>query len=272
LNHLAVVHAKGQNMANPCVFCGSTTTKITKEHVPADWIGKLFDSDPLVQVESVQRDGTVKTFRIPPFEQTVRVVCEKCNTGWMSELEGKVKPKLGPMILHGRPTELDPPLQRLFATWAVKTAFMFGYFHPADKAVPDSECARLYVAQQPPRGYVVWLAHRTTYYDSTGRELLIASRGQVISTVNAASEQLAKQVKTAAAQGQKAFRVTFAIGRVVFAVFGHNFPGSFTINEPPVKVTQWIWPVQGNTTWPPSISIDALGGLDALHKALGGAL
>ncbi|GEM_PF-3960672 len=41
------------------------------------------------------------------------------------------------------------------------------------------------------------------------------------------------------------FRVTFAIARVVFQVFGHNFEGSFRIGLPAdsEKVAQWIWTV-----------------------------
>jgi hypothetical protein len=100
---------------------------------------------------------------------------------------------------------------------------MFQYVHAGDRIVPDAEYHRLYAIKQPPRGYVVWMAHRTIYADNTGRELLVASREEIISQIQ--------------------------------------------ITTPSLDVMQWIWPIQGDVTWPPSVAVEAIGGFLALHNS-----
>jgi hypothetical protein len=82
-------------MANACVFCGTTTEKITKEHVFPDWISELFGREPGGTAEMVESDGSIQAFPTVPFQQQVRVVCKPCNEGWMADLESDVKGFLG---------------------------------------------------------------------------------------------------------------------------------------------------------------------------------
>jgi hypothetical protein len=48
-----------------------------------------------------------------------RSVCGECNGGWMHELEDKVSPFLGPMLVNAGPTVLHAEQQRDLARWAV---------------------------------------------------------------------------------------------------------------------------------------------------------
>jgi hypothetical protein len=68
-------------------------------------------------------DGPIRLWAAAPFTTTTRAVCHDCNTGWMSQLESKVKPILTPIIL-GRDYVLSPDDQTLVAAWCLKTSAM----------------------------------------------------------------------------------------------------------------------------------------------------
>lgn len=255
-------------MAAECAFCGSSDSKITKEHVIPDWISRLFRSDAVGSAELLRRDGSQIRYPIVPFQQTVRAVCKECNETWMSDLEATVKRPLGPMIAHGQAARLAPQAQHDIATWAAKTALMLEYLHPSDRTIPESECHRFYAAKKPPAGYLVWLAHRTVYpQDGKGRKMLLNSMGQTVPHIHV-SPSLADELKAMwYTPGRAVFRVTYAIGRVVFQILGHNLPGHLRADYGPIEVSHCIWPVQDDVTWPPPVAVEEIGGVIGLHKA-----
>jgi hypothetical protein len=252
-----------------CIFCGSTTAKRTKEHIIADWIARLFDGYGRATAGIISRDGSMRQYTMPLFQQTTRKVCSVCNSGWMSSLEGAVRPILGPMLIQAQETPLDVLIQKSLATWTVKTALMLQSMHTRDRLVPDSEYRRLYDDQQPPRGYGVWLAHRSALTDSTGRELLAASIEEPIYRVRVPTSRVADFENTLN-EGHIAFTITFSIGHVAFQVFGHNLPGNFQIAFGFEDAMNWIWPPRGHLTWPPRHNIESVGGLLAFHRAFQG--
>ena len=251
-----------------CVFCGSQA-KSTMEHIVPRWIGSLFSEKPGGTVKSEQRDGSVRRYNIELFEQKVGGPCARCNNGWMKNLESGTREFLGPMIKSGRPTVLTPQMQLSLATWAVKTAFMFEYRHRAPRALADSEYRRLYDAQQPPSGYLVWVAHRRSLIDGSEGELLTASFEQSIALFNSVPPDVVDRMKAHFAAGHNAYCGTFTIGHAVFQVFGHNFPEQILIETARrnVNVVRAIWPPDGSVTWPPPEPVDGVGGVEALHNA-----
>jgi len=187
----------------------------------------------------------------------------------MARLEGAMHPILGPMLLSAQTTPLDIPTQKTLATWVVKTAFMLQSMHTRDRIVPDSEYRRLYDDQQPPRGYGVWLAHRSILTDSTGRELLAASLEEPIYRARVPKSRIADFEKTLNA-GHIAFTITYSIGHVAFQVFGHNLPGHFQIAFGFENAMSWIWPARADLTWPARDNVESVGGLLAFHRAFQG--
>ncbi len=257
-------------MGGTCAFCARTATKLTKEHIFAGWVDKLYPraaSEKALCVIS-RRDGSIKKYASLPFEQQVRVVCATCNNGWMNDLEGAVAPILGPMILHGRAVRLMPQVQRTVAAWAIKTAFMIQHLRSDDRIVPDEEYHRFYADRQPSSKYQVWLAHRASVIDQKGMAL-VRSREQIIDEVSYDETVAEPEIRQMVADGCQVYRMTFALGRVAFVVFGHTFPNSFRVQLSPnmAKVIRRIWPVQDRTTWPPPLCIEEMGGFDALHDA-----
>jgi hypothetical protein len=122
-------------MAKPYVFCGDDRTRLTAEHVFADWITdfytKRMGKPPTGMVEMGTPSGQVRQFRTVPFQQTVRIVCATCNNGWMGSLEARIKPYLSKMLI-GQDARLRANAQRDLARWCVKTVMVMEQFNPSD--------------------------------------------------------------------------------------------------------------------------------------------
>src|SRR5438309_8639998 len=97
-----------------CVFCGNRAN--SEEHVWPDWFGKLFSGGDFTIEDNLRGDVARRTGR--KLNLTVRCVCESCNTGWMSDLEARIKPIVLP-ILDGQPTNLSDADQVAIAAWAM---------------------------------------------------------------------------------------------------------------------------------------------------------
>lgn len=79
-----------------CGFCGAVG--VSKEHLWAGWLAAtVLESraptrDKTFQTQ-IERGGAIKTFPNRDLELTVKMPCEPCNNGWMSDLENDVAVK-----------------------------------------------------------------------------------------------------------------------------------------------------------------------------------
>ena len=110
-----------------CGFCGAEGQ--SKEHLWAGWLGRVVlesraQGGMKTFQQQVERGGKVTAFSNKDLEHTVRMPCEPCNNGWMSELENEVKPFVTDMAFRGQKTLLDETRQRPLMRWAVKTAMV----------------------------------------------------------------------------------------------------------------------------------------------------
>lgn len=92
-------------MAGICIFCGKEGN-LSKEHLWPSWLGKMYlrkgdekhtrGAQTLLN-KKLLNDGT---YERPGHLFTLknRVVCQDCNSGWMSEVENETKPLLLNMI------------------------------------------------------------------------------------------------------------------------------------------------------------------------------
>src|SRR4051812_46683479 len=111
-----------------CIFCGGGP--LTLEHVWPAWLIALFPALPsTITFRGRERQATTSD------ELTVRAVCEKCNGGWMSDLEQQAKPLLME-LLEERPYSFMPPgMQDVISAWAVKTVMVFEHVLGPDAGV-----------------------------------------------------------------------------------------------------------------------------------------
>jgi hypothetical protein len=197
-------------------------------------------------------------------------VCGDCNSGWMNRLETAAAPILGPMVRDIAATELTPATQRTIATWAIKTAFMLEHLHSAHRIVPGAEYHRFYAMQQPPPEYTILIAHRKSVVDQmTGLPNLVTSREQEVKTVPYTADVSREEIRLSMDRGSKVYRITFALGFLVFVVLGHTFPNPMNLYLTPngENVVRCVWPLQPNCAWPTIWPIERIGGFENLHNA-----
>ena len=119
-----------------CVFCGGSG--LTKEHVWPQWLNALPevhgpDPQPHVRrphvVLGMTRDPATgfpvhhpeqRGTEQPPWDLQVRVVCGRCNSGWMAARERRIKPLLRPFFDEAETFRIRAPELTRLAAWAVR--------------------------------------------------------------------------------------------------------------------------------------------------------
>jgi hypothetical protein len=239
-----------------CVFCGSNS-KLTLEHAWPQWLATVRPDLAKNKTSSVGAVGEPHENRPHgPFGIKVRCVCEKCNAGWMSDIETIVQPILTRM-LKGESRTLYSVSQQLVATWAFKTALMLreATYPRADEErdrVPSSLYRHLYNHAVPPGSVTVWLAG---YVGSDWSTFFRETVGNVVMRRN---DDIPDRT-TATAYGQ-----VLLVGNLIFQVFGHTFPPDVpNLRLQPRGVGGKrlirIWPTpfdSARVDWPPSVVLD----------------
>jgi hypothetical protein len=257
--------------AGACIFCGKVR-KLTEEHLLGKWLKELFIAAGLPIGGAYSKLGFVgedipRSERLYPtalFEQTVRAVCETCNNGWMSQLEGAVQPFLGAMILRGQQTRLTRHDQRHLAAWAVKTLLVSQRMQPDKRVIPDSVYDEFYKAQTPADKHMVWLGARGIIdKDDTGGELIAAAQVGPLdkfSVLASMSEKRQREIEAG-----NFYVGTLVVGRVALQMFGHDLARGFDFIRNPPDLLFRIWKVQSHIVWPPPV---AVGSFEGLHESL----
>lgn len=137
-----------------CAFCGSTKKPRGREHVLPDWLNNIGLEPQRVEYHVGWLNRVPRRWTSTPFTATVRAVCDDCNHGWMSGLEGAVKPILTPLIL-GEDRDLSADDERLISAWTFKTALVSLVSSSEDDrargyGVPAEEYAALYSRRDHP--------------------------------------------------------------------------------------------------------------------------
>jgi hypothetical protein len=192
-----------------------------------------------------------------PFTTTVKMVCSACNSGWLSELEGAVKPVLQPLIL-GEARRLPDDDQALIAAWTCKTALVSLLQHSQDDrrdgyGVPPGEYTALY--EQRDRREPLPFSHYWTGSYTGSRAFSIWITPFVIEAVGAESPP----------DIPSGYAMTVALGKLI--VQGVRF------TEPALQVelaTTWgfldIWPPTDTFPWP-AVGVADDATLDRMNRA-----
>jgi hypothetical protein len=241
-------------MRDGCVFCGGKP--LTIEHVIPNWLGKILPTlgeGPTAgyatgRVDLKTPDDVqfyVKRGRKTPFE--ARQPCEKCNTGWMHDLERQVTPWITRMV-KGQPVKMPDFAVRSVAAWSVKTTTFIRYADSPPAPTPDCRNKWLFRHKTPPSGSFVFLAR----YDGGGEPGGDWVRGEMV-----------ERSPSASVAENEVHLTTIRLGYLacfVVEVFSGN-EASLTIPEKwrPVLVELWPSGEQGAITWPPPRSLTLAG-------------
>jgi len=232
-----------------CLFCGSKENP-SHEHVLADWLKgamPFFTAKWRVHqsYEPVGGERQVRVMEFSPFTQTVKGVCEPCNTRWMSNLENANKPLLTP-LLEGRGKHFGPDSQRLLSSWALKTSMVWQETLPRDtiRGIPPEHFRWLYEHRDtgtiaPPPGTLVWIG---AYGEQRGPPTAV----HVPLRIEYSDDPLPPNEANA-------YSVTFSIGHVAFQIFGTTFEGQGLPKAPGKHdlILHQIWPFDSPVIWPP---------------------
>ena len=149
-----------------CVFCDRTG--VTKEHIWSDWVNKILPGTALVphhQVRlQIRQDHKNKIATVQPLhplyrqggltQRTIRNVCAKCNSGWMSEIVERAKVFASPMI-QNQPCEIPVAAQRDLAAWIAMAAIMAEFTDEMSAAIPESDRKIMQSTESPPPTWTI---------------------------------------------------------------------------------------------------------------------
>lgn len=138
-----------------CAFCPST--KLTKEHIWGDWIGRLIPSSSFdfrhetsTKKERKWSDSTMSA--------TAKVVCKDCNSGWMSNLESQARLTFANMISHAGSISLLSSGLHLLAKYAFKCAVVGNHMLPNNEPFFERWCRYQFRRSlEIPPGIQMWL-------------------------------------------------------------------------------------------------------------------
>ena len=102
--------------------------------------------------------GAAHKWGADPFTLVVNAVCERCNSGWSSQLENQAKPYLL-KVITGEACRLDADGQAPLAAWCFKVACMFDQVGKRT-AMPRAHIESFYRDRMPSVGVFVYLAYR----------------------------------------------------------------------------------------------------------------
>lgn len=156
-----------------CGLCGLTDVEIDKEHIWPQWLsGAILAGRQSPRVQKVRDGAVLEPYAVGKkpnaqglgeytLDEKMGIACKlKCNSGWMNDLEGKVKPFLEAMATTDMTLSLDLQQRSDLAVWIVKTAMVVEYADSGTKSfpgfsVPEREYLKNY--WRPPTGTRIWI-------------------------------------------------------------------------------------------------------------------
>jgi hypothetical protein len=155
-------------MNKACIFCNSTGKK-SKEHLWPVWMHEflptLGDGNHISESNTFQwkdQIGSKKTEK-PGYLTTkkLRAVCQKCNNGWMSQLENKIKPILI-KVLNRETFDICTEKQKILTRWIAMKS-IFGEHFESETHMTPAEDRKLFRSQMTiPEYFSIYIGNHGT--------------------------------------------------------------------------------------------------------------
>jgi hypothetical protein len=144
-------------MARECAFC-SATANFSGEHIWSKWMRKLFKSKKFRFSQRDQAGRIVKQWSMAGIDLTAKVVCKKCNEGWMSRLEDlHAEPAMSDLIV-GKDVFISESRAKSIALFAFKTAVVLDHMGRDQPFYSTSARHEFANSLTIPRNVNIWLA------------------------------------------------------------------------------------------------------------------
>jgi hypothetical protein len=227
------------------MFCGAAG--VSREHVFAKWIRESFGPVEC-EAQHLRRASTPEGGRWHQYSGTKmleivgRRFCERCNNGWMAQMDEEIRAILEP-LLHGTPRRLSPLDQHEPATWITKIIMTQQATNLGrGRVVPEYQYNWFRQHRSPLPGSNVWVFHYTDH-----------DHWPYVSSQYGASFGRTGEPPPEPGDPLNGFSVAFALGEFGAWVFNADLPGSPPPQPgPDDDQVRLIWPVRdGEAVWPP---------------------
>lgn len=257
-------------MARPqgrCIFCGGFG--LSKEHVLPNWLRQKFPrlptdthtfgvlSHPDGQAPTIHR----KRGQGQLGSKKVRVVCKKCNNGWLAEMEDVTKPILDPLVSPGFRQTLSVKEQETLATWIAKTTMTAEYLIKDQPAIKQAERERFKLTKKPADYWQIWIS---SYIGTKWRKGGIFHHGLGLYIHP-------EPIRVGIRNTQY---TVFGLGRILCVSVSSTAHGwlAMNLNDQLKLATRQVWPPVGHDIlWPSDRSLND-DGVERLASAFGRAL
>jgi hypothetical protein len=174
-----------------CIFCGEGGTpgnKMSEEHIWPEWMhpsllphisstnttaGRFRMRLSGVITESKTRQGRI-------FTKRYKLVCQNCNSRWMSGLETDVKPILLP-LLEGDRFVLLRKNRRILSSWLALKLMLTECIDPSDAVLTQSEREAFRLKKEIPCIIKIWIGthNAPNWYSEYSHQTLLGNYGSV---------------------------------------------------------------------------------------------
>ncbi len=235
-----------------CLFCSGIANSV--EDAWPRWITSQFKGRRPAAFQAERGGVRLPSWSVHQPTLKIRCVCEQCNNGWMSRLEGRVQPFLQPLLV-GESGALEMVGQAAIATWAVKTAMVLEGMDPTEKrGYSQLQRERLRLRAVIPWRTSIWLAAS-------------AEPDWFMSTKNRHTGKTPEDISGVS--------ITMAFAHAILQVLTIRVPedvGPETHVTTEVRQGPWsqltvqVWPPSAGARWPPPMGLNGEAGLDALAE------
>jgi hypothetical protein len=141
---------------NTCAFCPETA-EMTCEHLWPVWASELIGKKRYTNIRQ-EIDGRVFTWEATTLNAKTKVVCHDCNSGWMNDLENRMKNVCSEMILNGSSKNLSGGDVVTISAYGFLKSVVADYMHENRPPFYTSEERSLFRRfLSIPLGVQVWL-------------------------------------------------------------------------------------------------------------------
>ena len=141
-----------------CAFCPNKAA-LTGEHLISNWVNKLLEGKTHHYSIFQRSYGTrPTTWNDKRLNLRANVVCQKCNSGWMSDIDSEAKAALKGIILNDSPVSILPLGIASIAAFAMKCGFVADYLTRHRRPFFDAPTRYGFAKTlRPPDGVHMWI-------------------------------------------------------------------------------------------------------------------
>jgi hypothetical protein len=232
-----------------CIFCEGIG--MTKQHIWPNWMNRAFPKNEnshtnlKLSVQSVfgQKQRTLlihspvtKKLNGNIGSRQLRLVCSKCNMGWMSKIDEQSKDLIIALMTH-QDIILSQEQHLTLAAWIAQITIVAEFTDIPMKAIPYSERKYFMDNQLPPSTWAIWIGKCKS---TNWQELAYQHRGILSARLMKDNNGVMKEVKREVATQSSAFTIG---GLYILALSTKDADLNQTINDFTYPELVRLWPL-----------------------------